>query len=1347
MKRKYLLSIFFILCFGSCKNNKIEHRDSKVSGFIVSNSISNKSVTCFEEDGEGYIWIGTENGLNRYNGYDYSQFFDNGNDSTGIANNNIFDIHKDRNNCLWIATEKGITRLKGNNWGIENFHINENYEKKVVQLCENSIGEIFANTLDAVYKFQVESNTFVPVLFFNNKYPLNKICIDESNNLWLISRESIICYNSKNLSKIVSFKNDRYANMSYAKYLDGKLWIQYIYKKGSFRIFDTLNKTELKVPEAIENHSTLSKAIVTDIVKYNKNQLLINTHKNGIFLYNFKANTVIHQSSSDFPVNIPSCAVQTLFMDSNKNLWMGTYTKGSFPIYKYKNQFNNNRYLTTLLEGKSIRAIQEDKKHRLLIATYSDELFIYDPKTNKTDVIDLKSFFKDDLYYQNKIYSIYIEDDNTIWFRTIGKIFHCTYKDNKLIVEKVIAIRYKINQMVADSKGFIYAFGANGIIYVIDKKSGTVKEIPLLPQIENNYSGQITTLSNGKILVACSYHPLKVIDPLNYEIETISLDSDINLDRFSPTSLYEDSRKQLWIGTYNEPMIKYDLTNGTVSKINIKNVVSTIEDSNGDMWFGTLLGLGNFNTKKNILHIYYDYDGIGGNQFTENNVCRLYNQSFAFGGTHGLTIFNPSEISMKRKIPLYFENIKINGDYPEIDDIERIISNLHSSSKIKLKYNQNVISIRYAALDYSEFPRVRYYYKLEGYDKYWVDAKNNRVANYSNLHPGNYIFKIKATSNDNNFVESENSIPITVTRAPLWSTVAITVYALILSYIIYFLHGLITKLRRNKTETRIAIREKEHEAFINKMNMSFFSNISHEFRTPLTMIAGPITSLCNNSEIKQNNKALLQIVQRNIKRMLRLVNQLMDLSKLEGDALKLKVKKQDVIDEIKSILELYSINAKEKGITLNTVGLEDSFFMMIDADKLQKILGNILSNALKFTSQNGSVNVLFDIIRQEEALNLFPVMQNNNTEAYILIRVRDSGPGIPEDKLEDIFLRYYQIDDEMNASYNWGTGIGLYYTKQLITLHHGAIKAQNGDNGGSLFTFVIPADDDAYSIEEIETTQNKNLPQTHYSKYNYPNINDNINSLNAQKETILVVDDDIEIASYLKTLLSPYYKVITKYNGKSAFDSLNDIMPDIIVSDVKMPQIDGFQFCKLLKESISYCHIPVILLTAKTTLSEKIEGLDIGANAYVTKPFDPEYLIALIKSQLLNKKLLFHILNKNTNTKQEAISNLSPKDKIFMDHLYDLMGKELSNTELNISNIAEKMNMSRTKFYYKVKGLTGEVPNSFFKSYRLNKAAELIIEGENNISEIAEITGFLSLSHFSVSFKKQFNCNPSKYKG
>ena len=766
----------------------------------------------------------------------------------------------------------------------------------------------------------------------------------------------------------------------------------------------------------------------------------------------------------------------------------------------------------------------------------------------------------------------------------------------------------------------------------------------------------------------------------------------------------------------------------------------------GNLWISTQYGLSKYDRTTKHFTNYYAADGIGGNQFYDRASCRLPDGTLVFGGTHGLTFFNPIDVPIKRNIPLLFSDLKIHNQLIRPQQNGQTISeHLSYSPDIHLEHDENSFSLSFSALDYSEYDRVHYQYHLEGFDNYWIDARNNHEAYYANLPAGEYVFHVKITNNDKSIVEAENSIRIIVYPAPWRTWWAYSIYFILATAIVLLFLRALLRIRTEKEAARHARLEKEQEQRLNRMNMSFFANVSHEFRTPLTMISGPVAQLCNAPDITGENKNLLYIVQRSVNRMLKLVNQMMDFNKLENDTLKLKVKRADIIASLQRLVDIFQVNAKNKNITLNTYGLEDTFLLWLDEDKADKIIGNLMSNAMKFTPTGGKISVCFDVITREEAAQLFKLTTEDKDTQYIKIAVANTGQDIPEDKLEKIFERYYQMANQTEGTYNWGTGIGLYYARSLAELHHGHLKASKPNEGsGAVFTLILPVNDLSYTEEEREPEQS-NQSEAFPLPANVPYQPEEQTENSEEQKMILVVDDDTEVAHYLNTLLSPHYKIVCRFDAGSALKAMKEEAPDLILSDVVMPGKDGYQLCREVKEDLQLCHIPVILVTAKATVENQVEGLNTGADAYVTKPFEPSYLLALIQSQLKNRENVRSILGKATQVDEIEENVLSPQDNAFMTDLYHLMENEISNPELDIARMTELLKISRTKFYYKVKGLTGENPSIFFKTYKLNRAAELIAEGKYTISEIADITGFSTLSHFSKSFKKQFGVSPSEY--
>jgi signal transduction histidine kinase/DNA-binding response OmpR family regulator len=643
---------------------------------------------------------------------------------------------------------------------------------------------------------------------------------------------------------------------------------------------------------------------------------------------------------------------------------------------------------------------------------------------------------------------------------------------------------------------------------------------------------------------------------------------------------------------------------------------------------------------------------------------------------------------------------------------------LSKKPTVRLSHQNNHFSVSFIDLNPGGEENAHYFSKLEGLDKGWTDIGNARQAYFNNVPAGHYQVRVRIARSDQQVVEAEESFPLTILPAPWATWWAKMLYLLVAAIALWQIWAARKRILSERSAREKAAFEKEQEQRVNDMNMRFFANISHEFRTPLTMISGPVGLLEKTEYLKPQEHKLVDTIKWNAARMLKLVNQLMDFNKLENDALRLKVSRQDLVALAEQTLAMFRITMAEKHITLQTEGLEDTLPAVVDPDKVDKVLSNLLSNAVKYTPEGGTIGLKLDTDGEK-----------------ITFEVSDNGPGIPEDQLERIFERYFQVEDH----HNYGTGIGLYFARRLMQLHHGSIHAENLPQGVK-FIAEFPAKDIYKPEEHVEIQQMQQVL--------FP-VGESAEAATQEHEnTILLVDDDSGIVNYLKLLLSPSYNILYAYNAEAALKQLEEHKPDLILSDVAMPGMDGYELCRRIKADAEICHLPVILVTAKTTTDEQIAGLNTGADAYVTKPFDPEYLQALIRSQLENRARIRGIIANATTTEeiQEAQADaLNQQDKALMDRLYAIMEEELSNEELNINKFTEMMYMSRTKLYYKIKGLTGETPNAFFKKYKLNRAAEMLKSGNHNISEVSDLTGFSSPTVFTRNFRAQFGKTPSEF--
>lgn len=1345
---KYLTSsiLFIFLCLQACTVITPEENDSiEIESPVITQNISNQQITSFEEDAQGHIWIGTFRGLNKYNVHEYHQYFCT-NDQYDLPDNQIKDMFRDSKNRLWVSTVNGLCYYTDK----DRFQVipYEGSNKNGIQILESKKGRIFINTISQLCGYEPQEDKIKCFIKdFDPQQTFNVRCfIDQSDNLWAVSSLALRCYDPVTLELKDSVAISDYPTYSFLAE-NGHLWLS---GYGKTTIYDTYMRKFTALPGAIAKHSILATSSIDYIHPYRQGLILV-TPQNGMFYYHITKDLVFHQDETGFPFEAPRFKVSKMFTDSQNNLWIGSVDQGYLVRYNYKERFNNNNYLRSCVENKSVIALAVDKQQHLWISTLMDGLYVFNLKTHEIEKPDLSSI----ITKQNEdcqINALFVDDENALWIsQPPNSVLKTHYRNGKLQIENNFSIGMSMNITQDHNKTIWVTTGSNSIYYLNKGEKNFSSKF-----VQTNgftFIPGIYPLSNGHMLITAFNNPLKWIDQSNGDIVNLDIskhDYQKSIPRsvMIPTAVYEDKQGYIWIGTVSNGLLRYSLHSGRLEPVPgtaCTDISGIEEDFQGNIWVSTLYGLSRYDRTVDKFTHYYAADGIGGNQFYDRSSCRLPDGTLVFGGTHGLTFFNPIDITDKRKVQLLFQDLKIHNRLIQPSDKECFDKHLSYNPHIKLKHDQNSFSISFAALDYCEYERVRYSYQMEGYDKYMIDARNNRAAYYANLPPGNYVFTVKISNNNQSIVETASSIRITVSPAPWNSWWARCIYLFLLISLVILIIKTRLRIKREHDSALQAEQEKRQEQKINQMNMSFFANISHEFRTPLSMISGPVSQLAQKQEFAENERILFYTINRNVNRMLRLVNQLMDFNKLENDTLKLKVTRMDIIPLLSQIIGDFKINARHKHINLISHGVEDSLTIWFDTDKIDKILNNLLSNALKFTPTGGKIDIYFDVVTYEEVLRDYPVDEAQKESEFIKICISDSGRGIPEDKLERIFERYYQIDNQTNGNYNWGTGIGLYYARCLAELHHGYLKAANryGEKGAE-FTLILPINEDCYSSSERSFGES-NIKRPKVQFIDMVESEDNKEE-NPDLKKIMIIDDDEEIVYYLRMLLADRYKVIYYFDVNSALSEIQAEAPDLIISDVVMPDKTGYQFCKEIKDDLQICHIPIILVTAKITVENQVEGLEKGADAYVTKPFEPDYLLALINSLLKNRDKIRNLLGNVTQTEDMESNILSPQDKSFMTELYELMSNELSNPELDVTRMTSLLKISRTKFYYKVKGLTGENPSVFFKTYKLNKAAEFICEGKYTISEIADMTGFNTLSHFSTSFKKRFGVSPSEYK-
>lgn len=1324
---KKLIYILGIILMVSCNDKSESCSDCNDRTHNVASGLSNYCIYDIEEDSCGQIWFATFRGLNRFDSRDYYHYFADFKDSLSIPHDQIRDLIVDKKNRLWVGTVDGLCHYTGTN----DFRRHPQLETGMVFQMEHGPDSVlFMNvnySLKALHAGPDTIETLLDVINIENTF--NPKLLVSDDKVWIVGRSAIIEYDYSKRSITDSIAIPAAANNGFL--IDDEIWLS---SDPQTLIFNTKTKQFSSLPESLQKHPLFKNAELSFIRHYEEEIYIIQTASDGIFLYDRGKNEILHQADNGFPFEAPEFKVSTIFCDSRKNIWFGGQDQGFTAHYRYLDRFNNDNKLRTLLSGKSVLSTEFDLNNDLWLTTRSYGIFVYN--SDNGDIWQItpydvaKKIPGKDIFFN----FVFADSKGNIWLSlTNGETLKCRF-DWKSGLH--VLARYPLwtpMEMSEDATGNIWVGTASPYVCYLTPDA---TEFSYLQVFEGYcFIPAIRKIDDSKILIAGFNQPLKTIDINTREISLLPMKTDMDtfLKRavFIPTDVLV-ADDNVWIGTVGNGILHYNRGDSSLNVIPgaaCSDISALESDKSGNLWISTLYGLSHYDTKSGKFTNYFDVDGIGGNQFYDRSSSALPSKELlVFGGTHGLTTFNPDEVTRPVEAPLMFQNLKVHNKIVRPGEDAPISEALSLRPDVTLKNHQNSFAISFVAVDFCENPREAYMYMLEGVDRNWVEASQNHEASYANVSPGEYRFRVRLADDEDGSGEITLRVKILQTAWLSWWAILLYVLAgiLLAGFCVYF----IMKIREERKARVVAMREKEQERRINDMNMRFFANVSHEFRTPLTMISGPIKQLETSSEITENDRKLLSIARTNVDRMLKLVNQLLDFNKLENDALRLEVSDTDIVALLRDVSMSFVLAAKYKQIEFTTFGLEDAYTVPVDTDKVVKIYCNLLSNALKFTPKGGKIRVSFDTIDSENGRR-------------IIIKVENTGHRIPDDKLEKIFKRYYQIESSNSQLSDYrGSGIGLYYARALANMHHGSLVAIQPDFEGACFIFELPADD-IYSQGEHFPDQKQvdRYPINDGSVYS----EDNPEETNDEANIILVVDDDIQVANYLKVLLSPVYKVVTMFDAKSALQWLAENRPTLIISDVVMPGMNGYELCRHIKSDLDLCHIPVLLVTAKASVENQVEGFEAEANAYITKPFDPILLMSLIGSLLRNRDKAKQLATTSTSMEGVEPEIIAPQDSAFLSELYQLMENELSNTELDVNNISRKMRMSRTKFYYKVKGLTGETPAVFFRTYKLNRATELIKEHRYTLSEIADRTGFSTLSHFSRSFKKQFGVSPSDY--
>ena len=1295
------------------------------------------NITSITEDNAGHIWISTlGDGLFKYDGENYIHFFT-GEEANNINSATVNCLLNDSSGNLWIGTQMGINRYNPESNDFDSFAINDNWNY-IVDMFEGKNGEVFATTRRGLFLLDAFTKIFNKVISFENTNT-PKVYNDKNHNLWIVNDYSVHQYDN-NYQPVASYQSaipviqSVFDDQNYIYIISDSKMIRFSIKEKAFTALPA-SLSGINVKQILYASKTDDETIafITPQVHY---------------FYNFKDDILITDLDEDYQYNPVAKPLHSkcIFKDSHQYIWLGTNYKGFIKLMP--NQKNNNPYfnLSEYINGKYIKDLSVAGK--IIYALIDDiNLMIYDIDSKELNVWDVQKLtnksINENRYYTLKVFpehnKILISIDNTVYEFSIDRnaepVLSKTYNGNFVSGYMFASI---------DHKGGIWAGGMNPILqYAPSETEG--KDINPFIDFDTNpgttqvHVSNVVTLKNGHIAVAYTDIGLVIIDPETKQYKKVTLSDKYN--QMYIKTICEDSDNKLWIGTSDIGLFSYDPETEEIVYFDefSGKAVGYIIKRNDDMLFIINSILYKYNNKDQ------EFTTIWSNQ---NNAAGQSSQIGLLPDNMGLVEINRKikiidfslndSVITKNEFGLIVADNNNNVlDIKEWDDIKE------NKSKVTLKTSQNNLNLYISDIDFDDNKLTSYQYKMKDLTNGWKDLHSSNIPLY-NLPYGKNKLLIRAKTFKGASAPVDFSIYIKYPwyLSPLFKTI----YILILIAVCWIILRLVKEKNRKKIEVEMALREKQLQENMNKSNMDFFANMSHEFRTPLTIISGAAKLICNDNLMADKHHLPL-ILQRNADRMLRMIGQLMDFNKTDHQKLSLSVSFINVDKLIEEIADIFFIGAREKGIEILFMKDEEPIDTWIDIDILEKIMYNILSNALKFTNAGGKIIIERKIETKYDIISEFGLPESAVIyKRYITISVADTGTGIPEDKQEMIFERFTQLNPVSKIG---GTGIGLYFSKLLTETHHGFIKASNkmdekesGKIAGAVLTFALPLDEEAYKDEKNPEMLdgNKELTLKPQSETNTAEV-----AYAENTPKILLIDDDYEIICYLKSVLAKDYQIVSAFDAQSGYDCMEEEQPDIIISDIMMNGMNGLELCDKVKSNISFCHIPLILLTAKSTVNDQIEGLVTGADAYIVKPFDPDYLIAAIKSLLQNRENIRRLFSESTIVKEEQTEKMSEIDKELMEEFYNLMESELSNPEINIIKISQQLNISRTKLYYKIKALTGKTPNDFFKIYKLNRSVDLLKENKYKISVIADMVGFNSPSHFTSSFKKHFGVLPSKY--
>lgn len=1333
----------------------------------MRDDLSNLHVNALAQDSLGYIWVGTANGLCRDKGKGYDIFFADKTDPATIPSNNVTALRYD-NGVLWVATARGIASKAADSnsfirYSVKSDKLAEGYYRGFVRFA----GKLYTYGYNGLYEIDTESHSLVPRVSFDHR-DIEAAAIDSAGNLWVSSGNELVCLDPQlHIVKRIALPE---ANLTSSMLPDGDNII--LGTQSGLMLLSPAKSRIVPMPGA----APLCETPINTILPLGEtDRILVGTRGRGPMVFDKKTGSLLDLSSRTSFGDVPSIDVTALILDKEQNLWLGTFDKGVFMMSNRSSTFNHDRALTDAFKDFFVTRVTGDDAGRLWIGTRYRGLSCFDRNTGR-----MTAFSRADTPWLSSfpaqfVQEIFLDSSGRLWVGMDDGLFTCVPTAGpSLSNPRLFPHTGNVVTIAEAPDRTIWVGYSDRGIRRFSPEGEPLQSPANSPLFTSDNITRILPYDESHMLVASFLDNIYLVDTSDFT--AIALDSEFQQEWDMAIDVFQSRNGTLWIGTYDNGLLAYNPRNRQFrhfTDFKSHDILAVREDSHGNIWCSSSYGIYRIDPLSGGITSYLKQDGIPGNQYHEKCSYTDADGLIYFGGNYGLQQILPDNLTtLRHHIPIYLTELRTLNREAENDQITQ--TDLPFLKNLDLDYDNNALSIGFTGLNYNS--PVEYAYMLEGFDKMWIYTGEYNHAIYSNLPPGNYRFLVKVKENDL-WSEPTHLLQVSVAEAPWLHPLAKVAYALLIIIMVAMLTQLYIRLRLEKERLSLAEKKVEDERQMSQRKVNFFNNISHELRTPITLIYAPVKYLHKNHRTlsQQEIENTLDYIDKNVDRLLALTTQILKFRTVQGETLPLKVGEYDPVTQIDNIIRLYNIYAAEKDLSVTFVSSREPFKAVYDSDKLEKIINNLLFNAVKYTPPKGHITVRLDVTDNPEGVI------DNRLGTYMEIQVIDDGVGIPADQDQSLFTRFRRYLNPFSFRKEGGFGIGLNFVKKLVAKHHGVITHRANTVKGTTFIVDIPILPEAYSESEwISDTEGDGdmtatsvgdhspvVPTTlsdevvaaaavaaapaHESDTAEPEPDDENedhenDSTEAARHKILVVEDKKEMADFIASVFAGEADVILAPDGLSGLQKAVDELPDVIISDVMMPLMNGYEMLSRIKNEPATCHIPVVLLTAKSRDEDRITGYDTGADLYMAKPFNPQVLRSAVNSILAKIERQKQQVVSTAGTSPEPVADeMSPLDRKFLARLYAYINENISNSELNVNLLGRDLGFSRTNFYRKIKALTGVTPNELLRVCRLNRAAQLLCTREYTVGEISDMTGFGTQSHFSNLFKKQFGVTPSAY--